>query len=426
MNEQIEINETINTIGISAHSGYGKTYISMSLLKQFIEAGYKINILSYTKESEAYYWKQFEGNKQVNIDYVETPNVFEMIKFIIKHIKDQSILYINDADLYLNSPEYSDTASNLILNILSSIRKTNSKIIFEFKSIKGMKFLNILEQLDLLFIGYFTRQMPIFDSINPEIKDNLAILDTKEHDFVYVYGKDVVGICYVDKEGNIVKKKTTQEYTQEYYELIDEANKLIDNINVIEKSLDFDKIGRLQEILNEVFVTNIIKISNTYNKYQGSFEELKEDNPLYYEEIIKTIIEKIKEYFSINKDKINELITKYETIEDSFEENMKKYEEYQKQLKQIYDEIIPIDKIIKYSNSQVYIEENIHKKIIEKIVDALDSRNIKDSKELIDKFNTNFALFKEVFNKQENTYIIKLLEYAYEKYEFGINVFKEE
>ncbi|MEM3845144.1 MAG: hypothetical protein QXU98_05525 [Candidatus Parvarchaeota archaeon] len=426
MNEQIEINETINAIGISAHSGYGKTYLSIALLKQFIEAGYYINILSYTKESEAFYWKQFENNKQVNIDYVETPNIFEMIKFIIKHIKDQSILYINDADLYLNSPEYSDTASNLILNILSSIRKTNSKIIFEFKSIKGMKFLNILEQLDLLFIGYFTRQMPIFDSINPEIKDNLALIDTQEHDFVYVYGKDVVGICYVDKEGNIVKKKTTQEYTQEYYELIDEANKLISNINVIEKSLDYDKISRLQEILNEIFVTNIIKISNTYNKYQGSFEELKEDNPLYYEEIIKTIIEKIKEYFSINKDKINEIITKYETIKDSFEENMTKYEDYQKQLKQIYDDIVPIDNIIKQTNSQAYIEESIHKNIIGKIEDALYSKDIKESKELIDNFNEKISLFKEAFNKQEKAYILKLLEYAYEKYEFGSNNFKEE
>ncbi|MEM5784580.1 MAG: hypothetical protein QXF15_02485, partial [Candidatus Aenigmatarchaeota archaeon] len=346
----IEINEKINSIAISAHSGYGKTYLSMALLRQFIKVGYKINILSYTKESESSYWKQFENNKQVNIDFINIPTVFEMMSFIIRHIKEQSILYINDADLYLNSPEYNEDASSLILSILSAIRKTNSKIIFEFKSIKGLKFLNIFEQLDLILVGYFTRQMPILTTINPEIDEYLRNIDTKEHDFVYIYDKDIIGMCYVNKDGIIVRKKSPQEITEEYYEVSDKALELIDNINKICNDNIYQDFKNMQGKLNEIFYTNIMNIFNLYIKSK----EEKFENPLLYNIKFNEFSKKIKEYIDKNKDILSKNIKKYYDKVENFKVNETKYNEYMNELKNLSNKYFELEKIIKETNSKAY------------------------------------------------------------------------
>ena len=207
MSEILKITSENGRIGITAKSGWGKTYLSLALLKKGIQAGYKVYVLSYTKHSEKNYWEELKKYGDVIIYYAEFKNANDIIKFFYDVFKDKKggkILYINDLDLYLNRAD--STTIALLNSIFSSIRKSNSIIIYETKSMKGSRFLFLLDNTDILFLGRFGRLQETvvkhigiedlqtsYDKLKPH---EFLMIDTtyQEVKIVKVVGDDIVEV----------------------------------------------------------------------------------------------------------------------------------------------------------------------------------------------------------------------------------------
>ena len=226
MSEIWKITPENGRIGISAMSGWGKTYLSLALLKKGIQAGYKVYVLSYTKHSEKNYWEELKKYGNVDIHYAEFKGANDIIKFFYEVFKDKKggkILYINDFDLYLNRAD--STTIALLNSIFSSIRKSNSIFIYETKSIKGSRFLFLLDNTDILFLGRFGRlqetlvkHLGIEDleiSYNKLQPHEFLIIDTttQKVKFVKVVGDDIVEI----PKDLDVEDKTKEGGEDEYY-----------------------------------------------------------------------------------------------------------------------------------------------------------------------------------------------------------------
>jgi len=224
MSEIWKINADNGRIGISAKSGWGKTYLSLALLKKGLQAGYKLYVLSYTPKGEKNYWDEIKKYGDVHVQYAKFRNANDIIAFFYEVFKDKKggkILYINDFDLYLNRAD--STTIKLLNSIFSTIRKANSILIYETKSIKGSRFLFLLDNTDLLFVGRFGRgqgtlfkniRMEEFESSYDKLEDHeFLMIDTTNQDvkFVKVIGDDIVE---VPKNLDAENKKSDED---EYY-----------------------------------------------------------------------------------------------------------------------------------------------------------------------------------------------------------------
>lgn len=226
MSEKWKINVDNGRIGISAKSGYGKTYLSLALLKKGLQAGYKLYILSYTPQTEVKYWnelKKFGDFKMYEAGFKDL-SLNDIIEFFYNVFKDKEgkkIIYINDLDLYLETAD--STTISLLKRVFSSIRKVNTIFIYETKSIKGNKYLSLLDNTDILFLGKFGRkQETLFKHLGMEELEDLynqledhefLVIDTSNKivNFVKVIGDDIVE---VPKNLDVENKKSDED---EYY-----------------------------------------------------------------------------------------------------------------------------------------------------------------------------------------------------------------
>jgi len=207
MSEIWKITPENGRIGISAKSGYGKTYLSLALLKKGLQAGYKLYILSYTPQTEANYWNELKKYGEFNMYEAEFKDLNDIIAFFYDVFKDKQgkkIIYINDLDLYLETAD--STTIGLLKRVFSSIRKVNTIFIYETKSIKGNKYLSLLDNTDILFLGKFGREqetlfkhlgMEELESLYEKLEDHeFLMIDTSNKivNFVKVVGDDIVEI----------------------------------------------------------------------------------------------------------------------------------------------------------------------------------------------------------------------------------------
>jgi len=207
--EKLKINSDNGRIAISAGSGYGKTYLSMVLLKKGLKAGYKVYALSYTQHSEKRYWDNLKkyGDIVIYEAGFESLELNDLIVFFNKIFEDKQgkkIIYINDLDLYLEKAD--STTIALLKKIFSSIRKLNSILIYEVKDIKGPNYLSLIYNTKILFLGKSGRDEDTlfkhidFEDLNyyyNELKDHefLAIdIDNKKVAFVKVIDDDIFKI----------------------------------------------------------------------------------------------------------------------------------------------------------------------------------------------------------------------------------------
>jgi len=209
--EKLKINPDNGRIGISAGSGYGKTYLSMALLKKGLKAGYKVYALSYTQHSEEKYWDDLKkyGDVVIYEAGFESLELNDLIVFFYKVFEDKQgkkIIYINDLDLYLENAD--STTLALLKKIFSSIRKLNSILIYEVKDIKGPNYLSLIYNTKILFLGKSGRdEDTLFKHIGfedlkyyyNELKEKdhefLAIdINNKKVEFVKVIGDEIVRI----------------------------------------------------------------------------------------------------------------------------------------------------------------------------------------------------------------------------------------
>jgi len=209
MSDVWKINADNGRIGVSAKSGWGKTYLSLALLKEGLKAGYKLYILSYTPQTEAKYWNELKKYGDFKIYEAEFKDLSlnDIIEFFYNVFKDKEgkkIIYINDLDLYLENAD--STTIGLLKRVFSSIRKVNSIFIYETKSIKGNKYLSLLDNTDILFLGKFGReQETLFKHLGMEELEDLynqlgdhefLVIDTSNKivNFVKVVGDDIVEV----------------------------------------------------------------------------------------------------------------------------------------------------------------------------------------------------------------------------------------
>ena len=71
-------------IGISAMSGYGKTYLATTILKKGLQAGYKLYVLSYSLSIDKTYWDELKKYGDTNITSPESFSISDLITFIYK------------------------------------------------------------------------------------------------------------------------------------------------------------------------------------------------------------------------------------------------------------------------------------------------------------------------------------------------------
>jgi len=212
-------------IGISAKSGYGKTYLSLALLKKGLQAGYKLYILSYTPQTEAKYWnelKKYGDFKMYEANFKDLNDIIAFFSEVFKDKEGKKMIYINDLDLYLETAD--STTISLLKRVFSSIRKVNSIFIYETKSIKGNKYLSLLDNTDILFLGKFGReQETLFKHLGTEeaessydkLEDHeFLMIDTtsKEVKIVKVVGDDIVEVPKGIDAEKLNKKSDEDEY----------------------------------------------------------------------------------------------------------------------------------------------------------------------------------------------------------------------
>ena len=190
MSEVWKITPENGRIGISAMSGWGKTYLSLALLKNGIQAGYKLYMLSYTPKTEAKYWDELKKYGDFIMYEANFKDLNDIIAFFYEVFKDKQgkkIVYINDLDLYLETAD--STTIGLIRKVFSSIRKVNSIFIYETKSIQGHKYLSLIDNTDILFLGKFGRkQESLFSHLGIEDAESLYE-KLAEHEFLMINTK---------------------------------------------------------------------------------------------------------------------------------------------------------------------------------------------------------------------------------------------
>jgi len=147
-------------IGINAETGYGKTYLSFALLKEGLKAGYKVYILAYAPESDEVYWNELTKYGDINLYEAKSDKIDEVFTFIYEIFKDKKgakIIYINNLDLYLEKAGYNSISA--LEEIFSLLRKLDCVVIYEIGSIagsiKGNKYLPLLADMRILFLGRF-------------------------------------------------------------------------------------------------------------------------------------------------------------------------------------------------------------------------------------------------------------------------------
>jgi len=147
-------------IGINAKTGYGKTYLSFALLKEGLKAGYKVYILTHAPESDEVYWNELTKYGDINLYRAKSSKIDEVFAFIYEIFKDKKgakIIYINNLDLYLEKAGYNSISA--LEEIFSLLRKLDCVVIYEIGSIagsiKGNKYLSLLDDMRILFLGRF-------------------------------------------------------------------------------------------------------------------------------------------------------------------------------------------------------------------------------------------------------------------------------
>ena len=156
LNNPIQLNASQGRILVSAKSHWGKTYLIQKMLLDFRAKGWEVNILSYTKESEVDYWKELEKS-WCKITYADTTDYKTLMNFFFS-VKANSVIYIDDLDLYLNDQaDNLKEAINIIKDFFSASRKANIITIYSVKSIKGPPWTTFVEMAEVLFLGKFNR-----------------------------------------------------------------------------------------------------------------------------------------------------------------------------------------------------------------------------------------------------------------------------
>ena len=210
--QPVEISAQNGRILVSAKSHWGKTYLIKSMLNDFIKNGWNVEILSYTKTSEATYWKELE-KIGCHINYADITDYKSLMNFFFNNIKPNSVVYIDDLDLYLNDQaDNLKDAINIIKDFFSASRKANIITIYSVKSLKGAPWTTFVEMSEILILGKFNRYSTAWNSFGiPDLEDRLNALD--DHEFI-LKSDDVLTKIKAEKYG-IVDVFKYRDFTYE-------------------------------------------------------------------------------------------------------------------------------------------------------------------------------------------------------------------
>ena len=330
----IEINAQNGRVLVSAKSHWGKTYLIQNLLLNFKDKGYNVQILSYTKESEKDYWEKLE-KAGCEITYADMTDYKTLMNFFFS-IKANSVIYVDDLDLYLNDQaDNLKDAINIIKDFFSASRKANIITIYSVKSLKGAPWTTFTEMAEVLFIGKFNRFSSAWNSfgINDlEYKmDNLpshAFIMKSDEGVSLVKAEDegIIDLAeynidlYNEKEEKIAKEEQEEEEREEKRKEIEKEN-LLKKIKEASKNLEYSKLllkeysemkNKDSYILNSIDnfedyksneIEEISKLNAEATRLQINYLDIqtainngiKDEDTEYEEEKKKEKIEEIKE-----------------------------------------------------------------------------------------------------------------------------------
>lgn len=244
----VEITSQNGRILVSAKSHWGKTYLIEKMILNFKAKGWNVQILSYTKESEADYWNKLE-QAGCEITYAEITDYKTLMDFFFS-VKANSVIYIDDLDLYLNDQaDNLKDAINIIKDFFSASRKANIITIYSVKQIKGPPWTSFIEMAELLFLGKFNRFSNAWNSfgINDleykmENLPNHAFI-MKSDEGVHLIKAEEDGIIDLIKYNNEIEKEiksrkekeNIEEKKKKQKEIEDRKNEEENKIKDIEK-----------------------------------------------------------------------------------------------------------------------------------------------------------------------------------------------
>ena len=247
----IELTARQGRVLVSAKSHWGKTYLIEKMLLDFKAKGWNVQILSYTKESEADYWNKLE-KAGCEITYVEITDYKTLMDFFFS-IKANSVIYIDDLDLYLNDQaDNLKDAINIIKDFFSASRKANIITIYSVKSIKGPPWTTFVEMAEVLFLGKFNRFSNAWNSFGiddleykMENLPNHAFI-MKSDEGVHLVKAEDNGIIDLIKYDNEIKEKVEEEHNKK----IEQEEKEKEEQEMKEKE-DEEEAERQKEIEEE-------------------------------------------------------------------------------------------------------------------------------------------------------------------------------
>ncbi len=375
----IEINAQNGRVLVSAKSHWGKTYLIQNLLLNFKDKGYNVQILSYTKESEKDYWEKLE-KAGCEITYADMTDYKTLMNFFFS-IKANSVIYVDDLDLYLNDQaDNLKDAINIIKDFFSASRKANIITIYSVKSLKGAPWTTFTEMAEVLFIGKFNRFSSAWNSfgINDlEYKmDNLpshAFIMKSDEGVSLVKAEDegIIDLAeynidlYNEKEEKIAKEEQEEEEREEKRKEIEKEN-LLKKIKEASKNLEYSKLllKEYSEMKNkDSYILNSI----------DNFEDYKSNE---IEEISKLNAEATR--LQINYLDIQTAINNGIKDEDT------EYEEEKKK-----------EKIEEIKEEQKRIDEKENEK---KMSNILKAKAMNDEKENIYKNRKYITFYKDLIN----------------------------
>lgn len=195
----IKIDADSGRIVVSARSGYGKTYLVKSLLKNALSHGWKVNILSYTEKKEADYWKEL-NDAGAKITFTNITDEKTLIEFLAS-VGGNSVIYVDDLDLYVSYK--TKDALETLRKYMSASRKANFVLVFSLKDLKG-NFFGLLKESSIAFIGAFSAFPKVLENLRFEdVRENFNKLDESKHEFLMLHD-GITDFVRVDENGNIV------------------------------------------------------------------------------------------------------------------------------------------------------------------------------------------------------------------------------
>jgi ABC-type oligopeptide transport system ATPase subunit len=198
---------SINTdrkIGIFGFSGYGKSFLGMSLLAM-IRQKWKVYI--YNTDAEKLAGKINLSN--ITIYDAQTDSIDELNKFIltVRASKSNCFIYIVDIDVFTDGLSHTSPKLNILKNLMSTGRHQRIGLIYESKQMQHIPS-KVLSNTNLFFIGNFTESNDLKKLLNYARKSE--IMQLTDHKFIefdrWTLERNIIRFDASTKSIEIVKK----------------------------------------------------------------------------------------------------------------------------------------------------------------------------------------------------------------------------